>query len=293
MHQPNRLQFHLPSGKLGRSAAGSVNWTRLGTRVLRDLHLRLSTGRRNLTANQLLAKRARDGRRLTALAHMVLDTPELRDAYGTLLGGIRLGSPFGSGKLILVTSTQPSEGKTTVASCLAVVAALSGQRVLLVDGDLRRPSLASAAGIGNGVGLGELLDGRAESADTIYRVELFEDPHGAGSLSVMGAGGKSPEFLPGVDWVKARATFREISDQFALVLFDSSPILASNDALLLAGIVDGVLLVVGAGSADRHDVRRAKEQLEPIGTPLIGAVLNQFDSKLHGRANPPYLGYNT
>lgn len=52
------------------------------------------------------------------------------------------------------------------------------------------------------------------------------------------------------------------------------------------------LLVVGAGSADRDEVRKAKEQLEPIGTPIIGAVLNQFDPKLHGRANKPYRGYN-
>jgi Mrp family chromosome partitioning ATPase len=86
--------------------------------------------------------------------------------------------------------------------------------------------------------------------------------------------------------------FQSISERFGLVLFDSPPILAANDALLLAGIVDGILLVVGAGSADRHEVRRAKEQLEPFSTRLIGAVLNQFDPRIHGRTNKPYLGYN-
>jgi protein-tyrosine kinase len=243
-------------------------------------------------ANLLLATRARDGLRLSALARLVLDTPELRDAYAALLSRIRLSGPLGSGKSILVTSTQPNEGKTTVASCLAIAASLSGQSVLLIDGDLRRPSLASAAGIANGVGLGEVLEGRAEIADTIYPVELFEDHRTAGGVSVIGAGGKSPEFLPGVDWARARTSFQLISKRFDLVLFDSPPILAANDTLLLAGIVDGILLVVGAGNADRHEVRRAKEQLEPIGTPLIGAVLNQFDPKIHGRANQPYLGYN-
>ncbi len=192
----------------------------------------------------------------------------------------------------MVTSTQPSEGKTTVAACLAIAATLSGQAVLLVDGDLRRPSLASAAGIGNGVGFGEILEGSGSAADTIHPVDLFDEPRGTGTLSVIGAGGKSAEFLPQVDWPKARTTFREISQQFGLVLFDSPPLLAANDALLLAGIVDGVLLVVDASNADRHDVRRAKEQLEAIGTPLIGAVLNQFEPKLHGRANQPYSGYN-
>jgi capsular exopolysaccharide synthesis family protein len=223
---------------------------------------------------------------------MVLGTPELRDAYATLLSAIRLSRPFGSGKSILVTSTQPNEGKTTVASCLAIAASLSGQRVLLIDGDLRRPSLAAAAGIATSVGFGEILEGHAETADTIYPVELFDASRGPGVLSVMGAGGISPEFLPSVDWARARTIFQSISEQFDLLLFDSPPILAANDALLLAGIVDGVLLVVDAESADRHDVRRAKEQLEPIATPLIGAVLNQFDPKIHGRANQPYSGYN-
>ncbi len=228
---------------------------------------------------------------MSALARFVLDTPELRDAYAALLSGLRLSAPFGSGKSILVTSTQPNEGKTTVASCLAIAASLSGQSVLLIDGDLRRPSLASAAGIVNGVGFGEVLEGRAEAADIIYPVELFEDLRGAGTISVMGAGGKSPEFLPRVDWPRARTTFQSIAEQFGLVLFDSPPILTANDALMLAGIVDGVLLVVDAGSADRDEVRRAKEQLELVGAPVIGAVLNQFDPKIHGRPNHPYRGY--
>ena len=223
---------------------------------------------------------------------MVSSLPELRNAYDALLSGIRLTGPFGSGKSLLVTSTQPNEGKTTVASCLAITASLSGLSVLLIDGDLRRPSLTSGAGIANGVGLSEVLLGQAKIADTIHTVELFEDAHGAGALSVIGAGGKSPEFLPSVDWSEARTTVQSISERFGVILFDSPPILAANDALLLAGIVDGVLLVVDAGSADRNEVRRAKEQLKAIGAPLIGAVLNQFDPKIHGRASQPYLGYN-
>jgi capsular exopolysaccharide synthesis family protein len=223
---------------------------------------------------------------------MVLGIPDLRNAYDALLSGIRLSGPYGSGKSILVTSTQPNEGKTTVASCLAIAALLSGQTVLLIDGDLRRPSLASAAGIANGIGFGEVLEGRAETADAIYPVDLFDVPRGAGVLSVMGAGGKSAEFLPSVDWSRARTIFQSVAERFGLVLFDSPPILAANDALLLAGIVDGVLLVIDAESANRHEVRRAKEQLEPTGTPLIGAVVNQFDPKIHGRAKQPYSGYN-
>ena len=95
----------------------------------------------------LTKQRARDGWRLTALARMVSDTPELREAYAALLSGIRLSTSLESGRSILVTSTQPNEGKTTVASCLALTASLAGQTVLLIDGDLRRRWLGSAAGI--------------------------------------------------------------------------------------------------------------------------------------------------
>jgi len=234
----------------------------------------------------------KNGQRLGALARAILDKPDLKDAYAALLSAIRLSVPFGSGKLILVTSTQPSEGKTTVASCLAIAATLAGQNVLLVDGDLRRPTLTAAAGIAGSVGFGEVLEGRDSAGDAISAVELLEDAGEAGVLSVMGAGRKPPEFLPGVDWARARRTFQSLSERYAFVLLDSPPILAANDALLFAGMTDGVLLVVGAGSADRQDARRAKEQLEPIGTPIIGAVLNQFDPKIHGRASKPYRGYD-
>jgi Mrp family chromosome partitioning ATPase len=94
-----------------------------------------------------------------------------------------------------------------------------------------------------------------------------------------------------VDWAKAKIAFRSLSQQFGIVVLDSPPILAAKDALLLAGIVDAVLLVIAAGGADRDEVRRAKDQLEHTGAKVIGAVLNKFDPKLHGRSNQPYCDY--
>lgn len=218
-------------------------------------------------ANTLLQKRATDGLRLRALATLVRGTPQLRDAYNALLTGIQLTVPPESHPTILVTSTQPNEGKTTIASCLAIAAALSGQAVLLIDADLRRPSMASAAEIANGTGFSEVIEGCPDSDGTIHCIDLFETSNGEGALCVLTAGGKPPEFLASVNWDKARTIIARIAQRFAIILIDSPPILAANDALMLARIADGVLLVIGAGSADREEVRRAKEQIEPVGTP--------------------------
>lgn len=234
---------------------------------------------------------ARAGQGLSDLAQFGLGRPELRNAYNTLLGGIRLSAAFQAGKSILVTSARPNEGKTTVASCVAITASLAGQAVLLIDGDLRRPWLASAAGIVDGVGLGEVLGGQAEADEAIHFVDLTDDLHQVCPLSILPAGHRSATHLPALDWVKARATFHSLSQRFDIVVLDSPPILAVNDALLLARLVDAVVLVVGAGSTDRDEVRSVKQQLVPIGTPIIGAVLNRFDAKIHGRSIQPYHDY--
>src|SRR5712691_5654515 len=97
---------------------------------------------------------------LSELAGLIVSNAEMREAYIALLGRLRLNAANDC-RSILVTSTQPSEGKTTVASCLAITASLAGQAVLLVDGDLRRPSLSSSAGLVNDFGFGQILDGRA------------------------------------------------------------------------------------------------------------------------------------
>jgi polysaccharide biosynthesis transport protein len=172
--------------------------------------------------------------------------------------GVWLSTCFDPGNSILITSPQPHEGKTTVACCLAVTALPAGQTALLIDDDLRRPWLASAAGIGDAIVLGEILEARAEAVEAIHLVDLIEASREAGPLGVMAARRKSPAFLAAVDWSKARTAFRSISPRFGIVFLDSPPFLTANDVLLLAGIVDGVILVVGAGSANRDEVQRAR-----------------------------------
>ncbi len=235
----------------------------------------------------------REGMNGTALdlAKIMLGSPDVADAYEALFGDVRLARPLESGNSILVTSAAPSEGKTTVSSCLALTASLAGQTALLIDGDLRRPSLNMAARSADDIGLIEVVLGEVEAAETIRPVPAFTDSPRAGAVSFMAGGRKPPTFLGAVDWSRARSALRSISQQFNFVFLDSPPILAANDALRFASIVDAVLLVVGTGNANLDEIRRAKEQLDAIGTPIIGAVLNRFEPKVHGPSIRPYSGY--
>jgi capsular exopolysaccharide synthesis family protein len=219
------------------------------------------------------------------------ESPEFADAYDALFGALRLARPLASGNSILVASAEPDEGKTTLSLGLAITASLGGQTALLIDGDLRRSSLTAAVGSADTVGLIEVLLGEAEAAEAIRPITALPDSPWAGGVSFMTGGRKPPIFLGAVDWSKARTALRSISQSFGMVILDSPPILAANDALLFATIVDAVVLVVGAGNANLDEIRRAKEQLEAIGTPIVGAVLNRFEPKVHGPSNQPYRGY--
>ena len=241
-------------------------------------------------ATELVGKPT-DGTPLSGFARIMSQNPDVADAYDALFGALQVTCLPAFGNSILVTSTEPGEGKTTVSSNLAIAASLAGQTALLIDGDLRRsPAPAPVEGAPT-VGLVEILLGQADAAEAIRPVtELVRAP-GAGAISFIARGPKSPISLAAVDWSKARTAFRSLSQEFGIVFLDSPPILAANDALLFASIVDAVLLVVGAGSANLGQVRRAKEQLDAIGTPIVGAVLNRFEPKVHGQSNQPYRGY--
>jgi len=219
------------------------------------------------------------------------DNQDVADAYNALLGSLRLARALASGSSILVTSAQPGDGKTTVSSCLALTASLAGQPALLIDGDLRRSSLTGAVGTNGTAGLIEILLGEAEPADAVRPVAVSADKPRAGAISFMSSGRKPATFVTAVNWSRARNVFRSLAQEFSLVILDSPPVLAANDALLLAGVVDAVVLVASPGNTYRDELRKAKEHLDAIGTPVIGAILNQFEPKLHGRSNQPYRGY--
>ena len=210
-------------------------------------------------------------------------------AFDALLGGLEFASAEHPIRTLLVTSTQPLEGKSTVALNLGIAAARFGsRRVLLVDGDLRRPMLSARFGRAGDLGLSDLLQGRATADGIIQAARNLEADT---NLSFMPAGQGGAGFIATLNRERARSIMREAGAGFDITLIDSPPVLAVNDAAILAGAADGVLLIVGAGEVNARSAALAKERLGQSGTPLVGAVLNRFVPSEHGLASHPYPDY--
>jgi protein-tyrosine kinase len=174
-------------------------------------------------------------------------------------------------RVVAITSAGRGEGRTTTAANLALTAAQEGRTTLLVEADLRRPSLASLMGLAPRPGLAEVLAGSAELAQAIARV---------GPLSVLCAGEARDEGE--VRTPRATAVMEQLRAAYDLVVLDAPPALAFADGDRIAAAADAALLVVRAGATPRQVVRLA---LESLGERAAGIVLNDVDVETvaHGR----------
>lgn len=216
---------------------------------------------------------------------------EIATTFDSLLSSFEFARGESSQKTVLVTSTQPREGKTTIAACLAITSMLAGQRVLVCDGDLRRPSLHRMFGLENKVGFADLVAGTTDRAQAIQTVNILSPEAEAKPISVIASGAATPKGFHALGAKRVRSLFRELAEDYDLILLDSPPALAVNDSALLASAVENIILVVAAGDVNVEQARRAKERLEQSGTPIVGVVLNRFDDKLYGSSILPHQRY--
>jgi polysaccharide biosynthesis transport protein len=176
-------------------------------------------------------------------------------------------SPDQPFRRLLVTSAQPGEGKTTVASALAVAMAQAGQRVILIDCDMRRPRLHKIFSVTQGpCNLSESLLDPAHLDLASTRTELAK-------LSILPAGPTPPNPAELLQSEAFRHLLQRLEQDFDLVILDSPPLVVT-DAAILATRVDGSVMVVRRGHSDRRDVLRAKRAILDVGGSVIGAVLN-------------------
>jgi polysaccharide biosynthesis transport protein len=182
-------------------------------------------------------------------------------------------------KTLLVTSTGPSEGKTTTAANLAVTYAQQGMRVLVIDCDLRKPRLHAAFGTGREPGLTQLVLGYA-TAEEVVRETPVEN------LFIIPAGTIPPNPTELLGGARMRETLAAVAEGYNMVILDTSPTSAGADAAILGAACDGVLMVIRAGKTDRDAARHALGQLGTVGARVLGGVLNDPDAEL-----PKYGGY--
>ncbi len=173
---------------------------------------------------------------------------------------------------LLVTSAGPQEGKSTAVINLGVIFAQGGKRVLLIDSDLRRPRLHRAFNVSRDHGLTELIMGAAKLEDVVLKTEVP-----GVDLIPCGPIPPNPSELLGTPRMKELG--EELSQKYDLILYDSPPVVAVTDAVVLSKIVDGVVLIAKAGKTTREILYKAARQLDDVGGQILGTVLNDFNIK--------------
>jgi capsular exopolysaccharide synthesis family protein len=171
---------------------------------------------------------------------------------------------------IVITSTGPGEGKTVVASNLAVALAQAGQRVLLVDADMRKPRVHSVFEKPREPGLSNVLVGNAKSSESVHKTKVP-------GLWIMSAGAQPPNPAELLGSKRFKDFMASLSQHFDWVMVDTPPVMAVTDASVVAHLVTGVLFVVGAEMTSRNAAQRATEQLDHARAKFVGVVLNRVD----------------
>jgi polysaccharide biosynthesis transport protein len=195
----------------------------------------------------------------------------LAEAYRALRTTILLSRAGTPPQVILVSSAKPSEGKTSITTLEAIVFALNGARVLLIDSDLRRPSVHLRFRISNKVGLTSVLTGKAQLQEAI--VPMSSVP----SLHILPAGPIAPMPAELLGSLQMQRLVEGLRANYDFILIDTPPVLTVTDAAVLVSISDGVVLVLRYAEASRNVVARASEILLRSGAHLLGVVLNAVD----------------
>ncbi|HER43616.1 MAG TPA: polysaccharide biosynthesis tyrosine autokinase [Candidatus Eisenbacteria bacterium] len=202
-----------------------------------------------------------------------------------LYSNIRHGHSKRDMRSFLVTSSHRGEGKSTVASHLALtVARFRGKKSLIVDADLRRPRLHDIFDVPQEPGLAECLEGKLDPLDAVK--ETPEE-----NLKVIPAGRllKSPAHLFEGDVLSE--IFEKIKFYYDIVIVDSAPVIPVSDPMLISSEVDGVILVILAGRTPRNVAMRAKKILEDADANILGAVVNNLSEVLPYYYDYRYYGY--
>ena len=221
------------------------------------------------------------GEREVALAVLRRPSSSMAEAFRTLRTSVLLSTSPRPPECVLVTSAQAGEGKTSTALNLATAFAQQGDRVVLMDADLRRPSVGPALGISSEKGISTFLTGAHSLNEALRQV----DPQLP--LWVLPAGPVAPNPAELLSSSTLRTALRDLRRRFRYVLIDSPPLLVVTDATILSTLVDGVILVIESGGTARGAALRARRLLDSAGARVLGMAINKVNLR-----HEAYYGYN-
>jgi len=197
----------------------------------------------------------------------------LAEAYRQLRTSILLSTAGHAPKSLLITSSLPSEGKTTTATNTAISLAQTGATVLIIDADMRRPRIHSVFNIENGEGLSTLLSSELTDSNILRVVKVDEGTQ----LNILTSGPIPPNPAELIGSDQMANLLQKLQNHYTHVVVDSPPITSFTDGVLIASMVDGVILVVHSGKSSRQVVRRARQLLQDVGARVLGVVLNKVN----------------
>lgn len=194
------------------------------------------------------------------------------EAFRSLRTNIDFSSVDEKVQIIMVTSSGPEEGKSTVTGNLAVAYAQSDKKVVLIDADLRKPTGHRTFSLTNRKGLSSLLSQQADLDEVIQETAVP-------NLSVITSGPIPPNPAEMLASNRMNAMLQELRSTFDIVMIDTPPLLAVTDAQIIATKSDGVIMVVSYGKVKRDIAVKAKAQLDRVGSRMLGVVLNNVKRK--------------
>lgn len=191
----------------------------------------------------------------------------ISEQYRTIRTNLQFASVDDPLETILVTSSSPAEGKSMTVANLAVVYAQQDKRVLLIDADLRKPTVHYTFRLNNIRGLSNILAGETKLEDTVVQSDID-------GLDVLSSGPIPPNPSELLGSRRMAMMIEETRENYDIILIDTPPVLAVPDAQILANYVDGTLLVVRSGQTEYEAAIKAKASLEKSQGKLLGTVLN-------------------
>lgn len=208
----------------------------------------------------------------------------MAEAFRTLRTNIQFANIDEEIESMVITSGQPSEGKSTVAINLALTIGQGGKRVLLIDCDMRKPTIHKTFRISNLFGLTNILMGTKTLEEVLYSQE-----ERLGSVYVLPSGSLPPNPAELLGSNRMKQFLQKAKEKFDMIVIDAPPVGLFTDGAILSTLVDGVIFVAAAGEADIETTQRAKERLDKVNANILGVVLNKVE--MDSRAQSDYDHY--